>query len=572
MQEPSKPPDERENESPITSSQVAPQPALKQARLAAGFSVSQEHVNKLVFDFVIDDVQCFSVVEQKSFRKLIEGISGGRKPMCRKTLMQRIEREFASMKQSLTSKLMDVDSVCTTADIWSAQNRSFFGVTCHWIDRGTLERHSAALACARLKGRHTFDVVATKLNEIHAEYKIQSKVRSTVTDNGSNFVKAFREFGATEEESDDHNDGVEFLDVDGLFQEEGDEEQFFLPQHQRCSAHTLNLIATNEVHKAGSNGPSRKLYRSAMAKCSSIWNKAHRSPLATEVIQEIANMQLIIPSVTRWSSEFRALTKVLGVSEDQLRNICDKLGVQMLHPQESAFLKEYTEALQPLAVAIDILQGENKCYFGFVIPTPLSLKTKLSEKLPHVTYTAQIITTIIKAIEQRFGSVLDSHEAKMATVTLPKFRLCWLSPEKRDDMRRTLLQEAVAMEQQQQQPRPVAMTQGDTSKSDVDSDESFFVFDNAGSSSDSTAQNEVRKYLEDSDINLKSLQAFPIVKRLFLKYNTTLPSSAPVERLFSHGGNLLTAPRNRMRDNDMEQVLLLRYNHHHYNTDPIHSE
>lgn len=148
MQEPSKPSDEREDESPIPSSQ----PALKQARLAAGFNVSQERVNKLVFDFVIDDVQCFSVVEQKSFRKLIEGISGGRKPMCRKTLMQRIEKEFASMKQSLTSKLMDVDSVCTTADIWLAQNRSFFGVTCHWINKGTLERHSAALACAHLKG------------------------------------------------------------------------------------------------------------------------------------------------------------------------------------------------------------------------------------------------------------------------------------------------------------------------------------------------------------------------------------------------------------------------------------
>lgn len=203
-----------------------------------------------------------------------------------------------------------------------------------------------------------------------------------------------------------------------LFQEEGDEEQFFLPQHQRCSAHTLNLIATNEVHKAGSNGPSRKLYRSAMA-----WfiYLEQSTSISTEVIQEIAN--IIITSVTRWSSEFRVLTKVLGVPEDQLRNICDKLGVPM--PMESAFLKEYTEALQPLAVDIDILQGKNKCYFGIVIPTLLSLKAKLSEKLPHVTYTAQIITTIIKAIEHRFGSVLDSHETKMATVTLPKFCLSW---------------------------------------------------------------------------------------------------------------------------------------------------
>ena len=290
-----------------------------------------------------------------------------------------------------------------------------------------------------------------------------------------------------------------------------------------------------------------------MAKCSAIWNKAHWSSLATEVIQEIANMQFTVPSVTRWNSEFRAINKVVGLPEDQLRDICEKVGVPMLHPQESSFLKEYTEVLQPLALAIDILQGENKCYLGFVIPTLLSLNTKLSERLPHVIYTAHIITAITETIGVRFGSVLSRQEAKMATTTLPKFSLCWLSPEKREDMRRTLLQEATALEQQQS---PVAMRHDD-SKSD-DSDESFFVFDTAKSPSDSTAHKEVRKYLEDSDINVKSLRAFP-----------TTPHCPPVEHLFSHGGNLLTASQNRMRDDHMEQVLLLRYNMlsyfiHHY--------
>lgn len=554
MQDTRRQPDEQEDEPPSTS----PQPPLKQARIMTGFSLSQERVNKLIFDFVVEDVQCFSVVEQPSFRKLVEGLSGGKKTMCRKTLMQRMEREFAVMKASVTSKLVDVDTLCTTADIWSAQNRSFFGVTCHWIDKDTLERHSAALACTRLKGRHTYDAVATQLNKIHAEYKIQTKVKCTVTDNGSNFVKAFREFGASDEEADDHSDGVTFADVGSLLQEEEDE-HFFLPQHQRCAAHTLNLIATNEVHKAGGSGPSRKLYRSAMAKCSSIWNKAHRSSLAAEAIQDIAKMQLIVPSVTRWSSEFRAIAKVVGLSEDQLRDICDKLDTAMFHPQEAAFLKEYSEVLQPLAVAIDILQGENKCYLGFVIPTLLSLKTKLEEKLPHVIYTAHIITTITEAIQQRFGSVLTSHEAQMAATTLPKFRLCWISPEKRDDMRRMLLQEASALEQQQS---PVSRDDDDNGS---DGSDDFFVFENGKEmASDSTACNEVRKYLEDSDTSLKSLQAFPIIKKLFVKYNTTLPSSAPVERLFSQGGKVLTPSRNRMTDNHMEQVLLLRYNRHHY--------
>lgn len=99
------------------------------------------------------------------------------------------------------------------------------------------------------------------------------------------------------------------------------------------------------------------------------------------------------------------------------------------------------------ALAIDILQDEKKCYFGFVIPTLLSLKKKLSEKLPHMIYSAHIITAITEKV--RFGTVLASHEARMATPTLPKVCLCWLSPEMSDDMRRTLQQEALALEQQQ---------------------------------------------------------------------------------------------------------------------------
>lgn len=75
--------------------------------------------------------------------------------------------------------------MCTTADLWTAHNRSFFGMTCHWIEEDTLERKSAALACARVRGRHTFDVLAAKICEIHADYKLLHEVRATVTDNQS---------------------------------------------------------------------------------------------------------------------------------------------------------------------------------------------------------------------------------------------------------------------------------------------------------------------------------------------------------------------------------------------------
>lgn len=85
--------------------------------------------------------------------------------MCRKTLVQRIRREFAAMKEILTATYLSqkVTNMCTTADVWTAHNRSFLGMTCHWIEEQTVEKRSAALACGQVKGRHAFDVPAATI-------------------------------------------------------------------------------------------------------------------------------------------------------------------------------------------------------------------------------------------------------------------------------------------------------------------------------------------------------------------------------------------------------------------------
>ena len=57
---------------------------------------------------------------------------------------------------------------------------------------------------------------------------------------------------------------------------------------------------------------------------------------------------------------------------------------------------------------------------------------------------------------------------------------------------------------------------------------------------------------------LSMLDKNPTIKSLFIKYNTAIPSCAPVERLFSVASLVLTARRSRLSDTLLEHLILLK--------------
>uniref|UniRef100_A0A3P9LNE0 HAT C-terminal dimerisation domain-containing protein n=1 Tax=Oryzias latipes TaxID=8090 RepID=A0A3P9LNE0_ORYLA len=470
--------------------------------------VTLEELNQLVTGYIVEEMLPLSTVDSSSFCRIIDKIPSNNNVHLphRKSFTSYLENEYKKMKAALKLALDDVQFVSTTADIWTANNRN------------TLERHKAALACKRVRGRHTFDVIAAELEQIHSSFGLLNKVVATVTDNASNFVKAFKTFpppesdeDEKEEEEEEEQEDVLFTDIAEALTSVSDEGHITLPPHYRCASHTINLISTSDVEKYLTTSPTTKsVYRVTIAKFTALWTKASRSTVAAEQVQEVSQRKLLVPSSTRWNSFY------------DLNNLCNKLGIKCFNEKEYQFMHEYCIAMKPLTAALDILQGDECPY-------------------------------------TRFSIVLDNKDALLAAISCPKFKLRWV----KDGARKQQLKNLLVAECQ-----ILSSSAGDSDKTDNVPNKlvtpvtgmEFFEFESEPEDCYSADQ-EVMNYLSSGGFELDTLSNFPAVKKVFLKYNTPTPSSAPVERLFSLGGLVLTPRRNRLSDSRFEKLLLLRYNH-----------
>lgn len=522
----------------------------------------------------------------------------------RRKIGQEIDRKFSIWKNELSQTIKCTEFLCQTADIWSTKTKSFIGVTVHWLD-ANLKRQSQLLACRRFAGRHTFDRIASILFDINKEFGLRtSQIVATVTDNASNFVKAFKEFSVElilpslsdddEDDSESEDSGYEqsmlnFITI-GTEEEEShtdleplsdnyydevfdfDNETLQLSEHQRCAVHTLNLIPTSDLKKIlKANSTLRIINTVAMTKLSKLWNAGGR-PQSAEIIASIFGCGLVRPSATRWNSLFDSVDQLLK-KIDVLDDVFNALKLPKLNNREKNFIVEYHTIFKPIALAIDHLQSQNECYFACLVPSLFALKKKLDSidefELEHCKpLLAGIKTSLLRRFQKHFEIDISSNarSAFLASLSHPFYKMRFMNGIQNVEGKIELLRLTFLLEMRRcndlENTTPVhpAFQEIDEKLQRM---EQFYGFEEvAPTRTGDIYADEFKLYLNDTSSMDPTicLQKYPIIKKVFHHYNTIIPSSAPVERVFSFAKMILRPQRRNIKDDLFEKLLVLKVN------------
>ncbi|XP_025199104.1 uncharacterized protein LOC112597325 isoform X1 [Melanaphis sacchari] len=553
--------DTNQNESPLLN--------LTVERCMSERDVTQHKLDYLLLKFIINDIQPLSVVDNPSFSNLIKlGLPQDLKIMSSKTLKLKIEKLYLSMVDNITNTLSSVMYVSTTADCWTNGKNSYLAVTCHWINSKNFKRESVSLACCCLEGHHTYDVIVKALHKIYTMYKIQNKIVSTTTDNGSNFIELYGTNSIINLDNDitvldNENKFVDLFDIlNSTFTIKQEADIFIqLPLHYRCVSHTLNLIANSDIDKTiNSNTSFKHLYSKILEKCSSIWLKQNISHPAVEKIWKTSRINFKTSNTTRWKRTYDVLLQMKNVLNepnglDKINQVLDCCEIQRFTPQEIQLINEYCDVMSPLADTLDFLQSEECVYMGYLLPSLYALEKKLRKfENGKLIYCEPLLQTIIESIKKRFESIWKKNELILASCLIPKFKLIWLNryDQYLAEANLKALFDGTANAKNE-------ISGADTTDSEFNITQDFFCLP-SNKKPKSSSEDELQMYLNSPSNDISMLPYYPNVMKVFFEYNTPMPSSTHVKRLFSTGMSRTTVKRNDICDELFEKLILLKQN------------
>lgn len=369
--------------------------------------------------------------------------------------------------------------------------------------------------------------------------------------------------------------------LDDMASKAGSTVPIILPPQMRCYAHLLNLIGANDflTRLQLSNVSSFKAFDEVQQKLKRFWYFIRKSALARQIIENLFEKQFPVPNDTRWNSKYRAFKCIVDRYQsycscfERIKSDCQPEDFRKVSREELVILSDYVLCMAPISIALDILQGDDSSV-GFVLPVLMSTKCKIESAKVASAYGNAMKKTMLEVFDARFNKILeptiDNKEIILATLTHPKFKIKPFPISWHENCQKMFVEEYIKMEAivKAQTPNIAENVEHDDHADDCidEPDEDFFacIMNSRDSNVDETltASAAIMQYFQENskDFKIFENERFGIIRRMYLRFNTTLSSGGCIERMFSQAVLLYTSKRNRMDPQTMEKALFLKYN------------
>lgn len=355
-----------------------------------------------------------------------------------------------------------------------------------------------------------------------------------------------------------------------------EESNIEMPPQRRCVSHLLNLTSS-DFENIFLPENAKKVYTQTFSKLHTLWTLIHCSSLAKTTCKKVLNVILISPNDTRWNAFFDAvrmcndskikphLNRLIQQLKSDLQCASAK-HLSILTHHDFVVIEQYVKVFEPVAISLDIMQKEKNASQGYIMPVLISMRHRVAQIDTSTTLARDFQTAMVKSIDKRFSQYFIFAECNkdllLAAISFPRIKTSFIKED--DDI--IFAKNLLIAECKYLVSDALVNDRENASLSNKSTENDGFLITyssnekNRRSSIDCEIDTEVSRFLCDMRTENSILNEYPNVKAVYFKYNTTLSSSAPIERVFSQSGLIFTPRRNKLSSENFERTVLLKHN------------
>jgi len=383
-----------------------------------------------------------AAIEDSGFRKIIDPILNALKnktTINRHNIVDEINKKAKILIEDI--KLMVKDTIISLkVDSASRLDRSILGLNAQFIHNAKIIVKT--LAMIELKEKHTSDYIVQQILNTLDKYDISSNnIYSFTSDNGANMVKAgnvLANFQCTAnnlepEVDDDYDNEDDLVDnynenellnnnnnyltnelLDNIDIEIGHISDSGFVNSIRCAEHTLQLAIMDFLKIFESK-------RNILKKSAAVVKKL-RNPSILALIKKENLNKPILHCVTRWDSTYKMLNRLLNL-KDFCTNLHDSIPQLKLSSTDWISIQNLVNILEPAHEATASLQQQQISMSDF-----FQIWTKCKIKVQKMNTTSSKIFE--KCLEDRSTVILESNPLISCMYLDPRYQMLLSNPQK----------------------------------------------------------------------------------------------------------------------------------------------